>query len=68
MSKYQAFKYRTLTRFTQWLAHRLPNRLKYFVAIDVVAFATTGKYGNTIVPELTAMDAIQRFQDDKGIL
>lgn len=55
------------TKFFQWLAHRLPARLKYFVVIDVVAYATTGKYGNTIVPDLSAVDAIKRYGKDKGV-
>jgi len=45
----------------------IPKRLKYFIAIDVIAYATTGKYSNTVVPELTAMDAIQRYGDDHNI-
>lgn len=67
MWRYKAFKYRTTIKFTQWLAHRLPNRLRYFAAIDVVAYATTGKYGNTVVTDLTAMEAIRRFEKDKNI-
>jgi len=31
------------------------------------AEVTTGKYGNTIVPELTFMDAVKRFGDDHKI-
>ena len=42
----------------------MPKQLQYLIAIDLIAKGTVGKYGNTIVPELTAMDAIQRFQDD----
>lgn len=51
-------------KFYQRIVKYVPNKLKYVVAIDVVAHSTTGKYGNTIVPELTAMDAIKRFADD----
>lgn len=42
-----------------WLA---PRRLAYWCAIRVVASATTGRYGDTVVPELKAMDAIQRWE------
>lgn len=49
--------------FWQWLSYRLPKRLVYFCAIQVVSEATTGVYSATVVPELTAMDAIKRFSD-----
>lgn len=39
----------------------LPRWLVYWCAIRVIAHATQGKYGNTIVPELTAMDALKRW-------
>ena len=45
-----------------WL---LPKRLVLWCAIRVVSHATTGQYSNQIVPELTAMDAIQRW--GKGV-
>ena len=44
-----------------WLAYRLPRRAVYFAAVRLVAHATTGKYSNTVVPELTAMDALTRW-------
>lgn len=43
------------------LAGWLPRRLVYFAAIRMFAYATTGMYGNTVVPELTAMDALERW-------
>ena len=46
-----------------WFVWKLPKNLVYFCAIRVVAYATTGKYSNTIVPELTAMDAVKRWED-----
>ncbi len=52
-----------MTRFWQWLANRLPNKLVYFASIKLGAYATMGKYGNTVVPELTFMDAIKRWED-----
>jgi hypothetical protein len=48
-----------LEKFMFWLAWKMPKSLVYFCAIRVGAHATTGKYGNTIVPELTMMDAIK---------
>lgn len=47
-----------------WLAHRLPKQLKMRVYFDILAHSTTGKYGKTIVPEITAMDAIDRYCKD----
>jgi hypothetical protein len=47
--------------FVMKIAYLLPRRLVYFCGIRIVAHATTGEYGNTIVPELSAMDAIGRW-------
>ena len=44
------------------IAWKLPRRLAYWCAIRVIAHATTGKYGNTVVPELRAMDALKRWE------
>ena len=49
------------------LIRMTPSKLKYFIAIDVLGYATTGKYGSTVVNELTAMDAIGRYGKDKGV-
>ena len=43
------------------IAHRLPRWLRYWVTLDSIAKATTGKYGNTVVPELRAMDVLDRI-------
>lgn len=45
----------------------MPNRLQYLTAMNVLSYATTGEYSSTIVPEVTAMDAIKRFGDDHNI-
>lgn len=52
---------RLIEKFTQWLAWRLPRRLVYWCAIRVMANATTGQYADTIVPELTAVESLRRF-------
>lgn len=53
-------------RFTEWLAIKiawsLPKRLVMWCAFRVGAHATTGRYGATVVPELTFMDAIDRWE------
>lgn len=50
-----------MDKFLLWLAHKLPRRLVMWCAVRVGAYATTGKYDTTIVPELTFMDALQRW-------
>ena len=49
-----------------WIAWRLPRRLVMWCAYRVGAHATSGKYGNTVVPELTFMDAVHRWEIDKN--
>jgi hypothetical protein len=51
----------------QSLTYYLPNKLVYFCAIRVWAEATSGVYGNTVVPTITAGEAIQRFARIHGI-
>jgi hypothetical protein len=49
---------------TAWLAFRLPRSLVYWCAILLIAHATTGPHGSQVVPELRAMDALQRWDYD----
>ena len=51
--------------FWYWLVGLLPKRLVYFSFMHVMAYSTTGSYSSTIVPELSGMDAIKRYGDDK---
>jgi hypothetical protein len=46
-----------------WLrmAKLLPKRLVYFCGIIIGANATTGQYSKQIVPELTFMEALERW-------
>ncbi len=44
-----------------WLVDRLPKKLIYFCFMKVMVHATTGKYGNTEVPNITGMEAIKRY-------
>jgi len=53
--------YRIKERVPVKIAWLLPRSIVYFAAIRVAAAATTGKWSNQIVPELTAMDALQRW-------
>ena len=54
------------TNFWYWLVRRLPKKLIYFCFMHVFAKSTTGKYSNTEVTKLTAMDAITRYSKDNG--
>jgi hypothetical protein len=48
-------------KFQIWCAWHLPKWLVKWAAIRLVAHATSGEYDTTIVPELSAMDAIKRW-------
>jgi len=50
--------------FWFWLATKLPRGLVYCCFIHIMAYSTTEKYGNTEVPALTGMDAIERYSKD----
>ena len=55
------------TKFYQWFVRMLPKKLIYFATVHLGAVTTTGKYGDTIVPKLTLMDALKRYGDDNKI-
>lgn len=44
-----------------WAAYKLPRSLVYWCAIRVGAHATVGKYSDQVVPDLTFMDALKRW-------
>lgn len=48
-------------KIAMFIAWRLPRFLVMWCAIRVVAHATQGEYSSQVVPELSAMDAIQRW-------
>lgn len=43
------------------LAWMMPTKLVYWCSIRLMAKATTGKYASQNVPDLKAMDALQRW-------
>jgi hypothetical protein len=51
-----------MEKMTMKIAWLLPRSLAYWCALRVIAHATQGKYSNQIVPELTAMDALKRWE------
>lgn len=59
---YILYKHQFRAKFWQWLAFKLPPTLVYHAAIRLVSWATVGEYGDTIVPELEAMEAIGRWE------
>lgn len=57
---------RPLQWLPYWIAAKMPKWLVYHCAIRLIVAATTGKYGSQNVPELTAMDALKRWDDVNG--
>ena len=57
--KYTIDKYFEKVLF--WLVWMLPKRLVYICAIRVGAHATTNGYSDTVVPELSFMHALKRW-------
>lgn len=52
-------------KFYQWLAWKLPRRLVTWASIRLMAAATTGKYAHVVTPEVTIIEALQRWTDGK---
>lgn len=60
-AKYKARKFtEKVQRKIAWL---LPRSIVMWAYIRVVLHATNGKWGNTVVPEVTAMDALKRWDE-----
>lgn len=51
----------TKERLIMWFVWLLPKWIVYWCAIRLGAYATCGKYGSQIVPELKFMDALDRW-------
>lgn len=51
-----------LEKLQMWAARQLPRWLTRWAFIGVVTHATTGIYSSAIVPELSAMDALRRWE------
>jgi len=56
-----------MTKLYCLLIKIMPKKLQYLTAMSVIAYATSGKYSSTIVPELSAMDTVRRFERDHKI-
>jgi len=51
-----------MEKFYKWLAWKLPRKLVMWCAIRLIANATQGIWKNQIVPKLTAMEAMKRWE------
>jgi hypothetical protein len=51
------------TMLMRTVAWRMPRWLVYWCGIRLFAHGTTGRYGHTVAPELTVMDALERWED-----
>lgn len=51
-------------KFFRGLAYRLPKELVYWTSIRLLSHATQGKWAEQIVPDLLAMDALQRWENE----
>lgn len=49
----------------RWVAWHLPHELVMWCYVRVAAHTTTGDYDHTIVPELSMMDALKRWDTTK---
>lgn len=55
--------YRQAREVALWrLAKLVPRPVRYWVLIQAGAVASTGEYGDTVVPELRFMDALERAE------
>jgi hypothetical protein len=53
-----------IDKVLRWIVWRMPRRMVMWAYVRVVAHATTGRHGDQIVPELLAMDALRRWDDE----
>lgn len=53
---------RRAERALRRLVSKLPKKLVYYCAIRVGVNATTGKYGSQVVPDLSFMTALERWE------
>lgn len=63
--KYRLLKFEN--KLIEWIVWKLPKKIIYWSSIRLIAHATTGKYSNQVVPELTAMDALGRWEKNHDL-
>jgi len=50
-------------KLTIWIAWHLPRYLVMWCACRVMAYATQGQWSSQVVPDLTVLDALKRWDD-----
>lgn len=45
-----------------WFVWKLPKPLVYWCAVRLMSAATTGEHSGQVVPELTALEALERWK------
>lgn len=50
-----------MERVQMWIAWKMPKWLVYWCSVRLLSYATVGKYSSQIVPDLTVMDALKRW-------
>lgn len=51
-------------RWLRAIVWRLPRSVAMWSTIRVISHATTGRYADQVVPDLTAMEALERWSAD----
>ena len=49
------------TKLVMWFVWLLPRWLVYWCSVRLMSEASTGQWGHQVVPELTALDALKRW-------
>lgn len=66
LDSFGIWRARTTERWALRIAWAMPRWLVYWCSIRLMAHATTGQYSSQIVPDLTAMDALKRWDAEGG--
>lgn len=55
-----------MDKFYTWVAQKLPNKIVYFCAIRVWAYATTTPYDKTHPSQIRVITALKRWENDNA--
>jgi len=55
--------HKRVEKLWMWIAWHLPKVLVKWASVRLMSHATVGEYSNQVVPELTAIDALKRWED-----
>ena len=50
-------------QLAQWVVWKLPHRIIYWATIRAVAHATQGPYSEVMVPSVSVMDVLDRWEN-----